>query len=261
MFEDSLVESSGKLKTRRGLTTTLSFVLQIVALGIMILIPLIYTEALPKGQLTTFLVAPPPPPPPPPPAAATPVHRVVEVNDQVLRQPTKIPQKVAVIKDEEPPQAAAGVTGGVPGGVPGGSMGGVIGGIIGSARSNLPTVAAPDRVRVSSGVASGNLVNKVPGLSADRAHEPYRRHSRAACSDQQVGQHRELAGCKWTPDVDAVSSGSCAAVEVQTLYAERRAGRGGNHDSGEFQSGWMIFGLAGGLAVNASQRSTRWMTS
>jgi len=161
MFEDSLVESSGKLKTRRGLTTTLSFVLQLVALGVMILIPLIYTEALPKGQLTTFLVAPPPPPPPPPPAAAVPVHRVVEVNDTVLRQPTKIPQKVAVIKDEEPPQAAAGVMGGVPGGVPGGSMGGVIGGIIGSAKNNLPTVATPDRVRVSSGVASGNLVNKV----------------------------------------------------------------------------------------------------
>jgi protein TonB len=86
---------------------------------------------------------------------------VVEVNDTVLRQPTKIPQKVAVIKDEEPPQAAAGVMGGVPGGVPGGSMGGVIGGIIGSAKNNLPTVATPDRVRVSSGVASGNLVNKV----------------------------------------------------------------------------------------------------
>ena len=61
MFEDSLVESGGRLRTRRGVTTTLSFVLQIIALGIMILIPLIYTEALPKGQLTTFLVAPPPP--------------------------------------------------------------------------------------------------------------------------------------------------------------------------------------------------------
>jgi protein TonB len=161
MFEDSLVESGGKLKTKRGMTTMLSFVLQIVALGIMILIPLIYTEALPKGQLTTFLVAPPPPPPPPPPAAAVQVHKVVEVQDQVLRQPTKIPQKVAVIKDEEPAPVNAGVTGGVPGGVPGGSMGGVIGGIIGSARNNLPTVATPDRVRVSSGVAAGNRINDV----------------------------------------------------------------------------------------------------
>src|SRR3954465_2898840 len=158
MFEDSLVESGGRLKTRRGVTTTLSFVLQIVALGIMILIPLIYTEALPKGQLTTFLVAPPPPPPPPPPAAVQAVHKVVEVNDQVLRQPTKIPQKVAVIKDEEPPQAAAGVTGGVPGGVPGGSMGGVIGGIIGSARS-MP-IAAPDRDTRFSGVARVHLISQ-----------------------------------------------------------------------------------------------------
>ena len=31
----------------------------------MILIPLIYTEALPKGMLNTFLAAPAPPPPPP----------------------------------------------------------------------------------------------------------------------------------------------------------------------------------------------------
>ena len=42
MFEDSLVESGGRLRTRRGVTTTLSFVLQIIALGIMILIPRLF---------------------------------------------------------------------------------------------------------------------------------------------------------------------------------------------------------------------------
>src|SRR5712671_5632581 len=163
MFNQLVVSGAHQEGTHKPWAVAMSAVVQTVIVGVMILIPLIYTEALPKGQLTTFLVAPPPPPPPPPPAAAVPVHRVVEVNDTVLRQPTKIPQKVAVIKDEEPAPAAAGVMGGVPGGVPGGSMGGVIGGIIGSARNNLPTVSV-DRVRVSSGVAAGNLQNKVTPL-------------------------------------------------------------------------------------------------
>jgi periplasmic protein TonB len=167
MFEDSLVESAGKLRTKRGWTTILSFALQIFLLSIMVLIPLIYTEALPKQQLMTFLVAPPPPPPPPPPPAATPVRTVKVVQTDIvngqLRTPTAIPKKVAMIKEEEapPPVGAVGVVGGVPGGVPGGQMGGVIGGIVSSTPVAVPKVAAPQRVRVSAGVQQGNLVNQV----------------------------------------------------------------------------------------------------
>jgi len=166
MFEDSLIESGGKLRTMRGMTTTLSFALQAVFVGILVLIPLLFTEALPKGQLMTFLVAPPPPPPPPPPAAA-PVHVVKQVQTDMvngqLRTPTKIPQKVQMIKeDEAPPEmAAGGVVGGVPGGVPGGQMGGVIGGIISSTPVAVPKVATPTRVRVSQGVTQGLLIRKV----------------------------------------------------------------------------------------------------
>jgi periplasmic protein TonB len=166
MFEDSLIESGGKLRTKRGMTTTLSFVLQAVFVGVLVLIPLLFTEALPKGQLMTFLVAPPPPPPPPPPAAA-PVHVVKQVQTDMvngqLRTPTKIPQKVQMIKeDEAPPEmAAGGVVGGVPGGVPGGQMGGVIGGIISSTPVAVPKVATPTRVRVSQGVTQGLLIRKV----------------------------------------------------------------------------------------------------
>lgn len=60
MFEDSLIESGNKLKTKRGLTTSLTFVLEIILVGILVLIPLLFTEALPKAQLLTGLVAPPP---------------------------------------------------------------------------------------------------------------------------------------------------------------------------------------------------------
>jgi len=35
-------------------------------LGVLLLLPLYFTQELPKSQLLTFLVAPPPPPPPPP---------------------------------------------------------------------------------------------------------------------------------------------------------------------------------------------------
>ena len=168
MFEDSLIESGGRLKTKRGWTSIVSFAIQIGIIGVMVLIPLIFTEALPKQQLMTFLVAPPPPPPPPPPPAAAPVKVVKQIQSDLvngqLRTPTKIPQKVQMIKEEEAPppeMATGGVVGGVPGGVPGGQMGGVIGGIISSTPVAVPKVATPQRVRVSLGVSQGLLIKRV----------------------------------------------------------------------------------------------------
>src|SRR5271166_4015797 len=143
MFEDSLVESGGKLRTKQGATTAPSFVLQVLLVGILVLLPLIFTEALPKQQLMTFLVAPPPPPPPP---AAAPVHVVkpqTELDNGQLRTPTAIPKKIEMIKEDEPPPntGVAGVVGGVPGGVPGGAMGGVLGSVIGNVPSAVPKAA------------------------------------------------------------------------------------------------------------------------
>ncbi|MCU1268899.1 MAG: Energy transducer TonB [Acidobacteriaceae bacterium] len=163
MFEDSLIESGGKLKTSRGRTTTFSFVLEAVIVGIMVLIPLLFTEALPKAQLMMALVAPPPPPPPPPPPAEVRIVKQVQtdlVNGQ-LRTPTKIPKKVEMIKEEEAPPPMTGVVGGVPGGVPGGQMNGVIGGIISNAPMAVPKVATPTRIRVSQGVTAGLVIKKV----------------------------------------------------------------------------------------------------
>src|ERR1700746_631267 len=167
MFEDSLLESGGRLKTKRGRTTTFAIILEIGLIGLMVLMPLIFTEALPKQQLMTFLVAPPPPPPPPPPAAA-PLKVVKQIQTDIvngaLRTPTKIPQKIQMIKEEEAPppvMASSGVVGGVPGGVPGGQMGGVIGGIISSTPVAVPKAATPQRVRVSQGVTQGLLIKKI----------------------------------------------------------------------------------------------------
>jgi periplasmic protein TonB len=190
MFEDSLIESGNRLRTKRLSTTILSFTLQVFLICILILIPLIYTDALPKQQLMTFLVAPPPPPPPPPPPAAAPVKVVKIASEMVngqLRTPTKIPQKIQMIKEEEAPPdlGAGGVPGGVPGGIPGGSAGGVIGGILSSQPVAVPKVATPQRVRVSQGVSNGLLIKKV-----QPAYPPLARQARI---QGQVVLHAEIS--------------------------------------------------------------------
>src|SRR5947207_8210044 len=176
MFEDSLIESGGKLKTKRGVTTAISFGFQVMLIGVLVLLPLLFTEALPKTQLMTFLVAPPPPPPPPPPAA-TPVKVVKQIQTDIingqLRTPTKIPEKVQMIKEEEAPPpvtSMAGVVGGVPGAA-GGQMGGVIGGIINSTPDAVPKVATPQRVRVSQGVTQGLRLRKIQPAYPPRARQ------------------------------------------------------------------------------------------
>jgi hypothetical protein len=59
MFADSILDFD-KQNKRHFFATTTSFVLNCMAVGIMLLMPLLFTESLPKAQLLTFLVAPPP---------------------------------------------------------------------------------------------------------------------------------------------------------------------------------------------------------
>lgn len=173
IFADSLIDYDRPDKRRRRRATVFSFVLQCCLVGVLLLVPLMFTDVLPKQQLLTFLVAPPPPPPPPPPAAEAAARVVRQVQSDLLssgelRTPTRIPQKVQMVKEEEapPPLPTGGVVGGVPGGIPGGQLGGVIGGIIGqtSKLSIIPRLAAPampKRIRVSQGVTQGMLISKV----------------------------------------------------------------------------------------------------
>jgi len=140
----------------------LSFLVQALVVGVAVLIPLIITEGLPTRMLMAAITAPPPPPPPPPPPAPKIEHvqRVSEIVNGELRTPSKIPKKVQMIQEDEAPPPSNGVMGGVVGGVPGGSSGGVIGSLIGS-NVPPPKQAAPQKLRISSGVAEGNLINKV----------------------------------------------------------------------------------------------------
>src|SRR5476649_1634925 len=154
------MESGGKIRTNQKTTTTISFIVELVIIGFMILLPLFITEALPLHQLNSFLVAPPPPQPPPPAAVVKQVPRTTEVVNNELRTPSKIPKIIKMIKEEDQPAPSSGVVGGVAGGVPGGQLGGVIGSIVGSS-APPPKVATPQKLRVSQGVAEGNLTHRV----------------------------------------------------------------------------------------------------
>jgi periplasmic protein TonB len=168
MFEEMVVSNAKSKKTNKPWTVVVSMVFQVAFLAILILIPLIYTEALPRAMMSSILLAPPPPPPPPPPPAPAqvvhikPVAHLMEAGKLVA--PKVIPKDVKIIKEEEqPPDMGAGIAGGVPGGVAGGSMGGVIGGVIGGAGAGAPPPPKPtvSRVRVGGAVQAAKLVNRV----------------------------------------------------------------------------------------------------
>jgi protein TonB len=159
MFDDLLESTNEKKKTNKGWSVILSGLVQTVILGVLVLIPLIYTEALPKAMLSTLLIAPPPPPPPPPPPAVVktvvkPVARLIQSGK--LMQPRAIPKEVAVFKEAElPPDVInnTGTTGGVFGGIPGQ-------GLIGAALPPPPKAAAPSRIKQGGNVTAASIVTQ-----------------------------------------------------------------------------------------------------
>jgi len=122
MFEDSMLESAGKIRTRKGSTVFISAIVHVLVITVLILVPLMVTERIEGATLTSFLLVPLPPPaldPPrplannaPKPVATTPPP----IDAAALIEPTSIPKYIAVIVDP-PPEVASG-TGivGVPGG-------------------------------------------------------------------------------------------------------------------------------------------------
>lgn len=154
---DQLVESTNKKKTNKVWSVWLSALIQALILGILILIPLIYTSALPKALLnSTFLAAPPPPPPPPPPPAVVHVVKVKPVFQNKFVAPTVIPKKIEKIVQQ--PQPDVGTDTGVIGGVPNGSAGGVIGGIIGGVGGPAPPPKPTAPLRVGGNVMAAKEI-------------------------------------------------------------------------------------------------------
>ena len=157
MFDDLLESTTEKKKTNKGWSVILSGLVQTVILGVLILIPLIYTEALPKAMLSTLLIAPPPPPAPVK-TIIKPVARLIQSGK--LMQPRAIPKEVAIFKEAElPPDVInnTGAVGGVFGGIPGQ-------GLIGAALPPPPKAAAPSRIKQGGQVTAASIVTQTRPL-------------------------------------------------------------------------------------------------
>jgi len=161
MFEDSLLESAGRIRTKRGLTTALSFAMESLLLATLVLLPLFSTEALPGRLWLANRVFVPPPPPLGAPATMRVARAAAsDIWEGHLRMPTHIPSAVANIVEEHPP--STGPVEGVPYGTSEGSPDGVLHGILaGPASAPLPPRPPTQRLKVSQGVVEGLLVQQV----------------------------------------------------------------------------------------------------
>lgn len=159
MFEDSLVESTHRVRTRAQRYVAGSFMLEAALLTLLILLPYLYPEALPRKFLTLRLLAPPPPaataPAPPEHAAPNPTHS--EFLQTALLAPSHIPTRINPLTDAAPP------TPNFPGLADlGNSRTGVLG--LPNLGSSTPPSIVPERpkttsrIRVSEGVAAGQLI-------------------------------------------------------------------------------------------------------
>ncbi|MFI5174028.1 MAG: energy transducer TonB [Terriglobia bacterium] len=123
MFDTMDMQRSQDKNSRKPLTVFFSVGLHVIALVFLVLIPLIYTEALPLSQIRNYFITAPPSPPPPPAVRAVKIigveRHVSEVSSIQIQMPAEIPPNIARIVDEGP-TASSPV--GLPDGVIGGTQ-------------------------------------------------------------------------------------------------------------------------------------------
>jgi protein TonB len=109
MFEDSTFESNGRIRTRSRVWMAAAFAFNASLLLALILIPLIYPEALPR-QFATFLMAAPVFEPEPQPVPAQPAHPfegAPQISDGHIYAPSRIPDSIKILlRPEGPPPSA-----------------------------------------------------------------------------------------------------------------------------------------------------------
>jgi protein TonB len=143
---------------------------EVLLMGAMALVPLIYTEALPKAVWTEVLRLPSPPPPPPSAVGTQTSPRATRTTspDEILKAPPSIPSTISVVHDEPlPPAQFPSVSIGVPGGIYDGQSGTeldpVLRNILRNAMPQPPAPqtskpASPLRIRVGGIVSAARLI-------------------------------------------------------------------------------------------------------
>ncbi|MGA8668992.1 MAG: energy transducer TonB [Terracidiphilus sp.] len=156
MFEDSTFESTGRIHTRSRGWMVATFLLNGSVLFGLILIPLIYPEALPCQALAFLLTAPAPPPAPTPEPKQPPrpFRGTSEMPNGVILALPRIPLGFAVSEPEAPEGPLLGIGQGL--GTPDAATGAFV------SRALKPVARAETKgpVRISSGVMEGSLLAK-----------------------------------------------------------------------------------------------------
>ena len=108
MFEDNLFASNSVSNPRRGWTALTSFFVQTLFIGVLVALPLLFTEALPLTHLADYLTVPPAAAPPDTAAITHPSTRPPDTNlyEGHLLQPPQIPPNVTQVTDDHPPITA-----------------------------------------------------------------------------------------------------------------------------------------------------------
>jgi protein TonB len=156
MFEDSTFESTGRIRTRSRRWMIAALVFNSSILLALILIPLIYPEALQRQTGIFLMEAPPLPPvtPPPPLQTVHPFRGAPEIQDGHIFAPSKIPTTYKILDAPEGPPVGSNLAmdTGIPDGAPN----------IFHSQAARPIVH-PDvktAVRLSAPVVAGLLLNK-----------------------------------------------------------------------------------------------------
>jgi protein TonB len=163
MFADSFCDSGWSTGSHRGWTTLVSFALQALALACLLLLPLLYTQGLPRLTMLSPLLAPAPPAalPPAPPRASSTAAQSNMVGIRLLA-PSEIPRAVNMVTETVAPPpmldaSAIGISHG-PGDRDG--RGSVLNSIMGSGLV-LPPPAPVVRHPPVSHMMEGNLILRI----------------------------------------------------------------------------------------------------
>ena len=163
LFSAAIIEENALDRGKRAARAGLAFTLQAAIIGVLLLVPLLFTEGIDLYKFNnTVLIAPPPPaaPPPPPAMHVQSIPKQAFLHAQ-LTAPTMIPKKIA----ESAPDAGAGapVISDMAGGVPGGT-GDVLGGSLSGPAPPPPAPAEKPKgpIRIYSGMREPTLVYNPP---------------------------------------------------------------------------------------------------
>jgi periplasmic protein TonB len=174
MFADSFYESPWANRSRRGWTTLASFALQAAGVGLLLVLPLIYTGALPQFQKAEVIKMPAAQLEPPP--ATHVVHRSNAPQSNMLGTtlvaPPTIPRTIQHFEESVPPPQVD--VGGVPWGT---GERAANGSPVGDLVRGFPTAALPPPAPV---VHSVRLSHMSPGSLVHRVQPEYPAMAKAA---------------------------------------------------------------------------------